>query len=553
VFYVGSGAACTHATIQDAVNAGQVNGTGLDVIFVARNRTYTNQNILIQNDTLVLIGGTPDCTTNGSDPVNPTVISGAGGSALPVFRVQGDGNIEFRNLVVRDGDASNSADGGGLSVTAGPHQITLNGVRFENNHAGRGGAMSVSPGGLNSITVFIRGNTQFIANEADADGGAIYCRTSTITGTSRQLAFRSNLAARDGGGIYAENCDVSLYSEDTFGLFWNNQSGRNGGGILATGAISSTEIYSTSATSPTKLGVNSAMELGGAIHVRDGAELRVQGAVFYANLAADGGAIQATGSPGTSGTNVYMGPDAGIAGAVACPVGQFCNRFENNETWVASSGSAAVAHVLSSQGSGASGNLTLRGAYFSGNTGRHVVSGGAVSVVASDRTEVANAVFTGNTTFMPLILAPRLLVLFTSIGGNAIGTGPLIVANGGSCQVSFVAAYQPGLAAVGFGAATTLTTSFLIANDLGTIAPTTNNLWADPQFVSNTDLHLQPGSPAIDYGLGGLSAAYTVDAEGRPRPIDNPAVQNEFGPIDVGAFEMPATASELFHDGFENP
>lgn len=53
----------------------------------------------------------------------------------------------------------------------------------------------------------------------------------------------------------------------------------------------------------------------------------------------------------------------------------------------------------------------------------------------------------------------------------------------------------------------------------------------DPMFVSSTDLHLQPGSPAIDAGTS--SGAPDDDLDGNPRPTPGTA-------DDMGAYEAPA-------------
>jgi len=103
VFTVGSGAQCTHASVQEAIAAASQNGAGLDVINVARNRTYSAQSLNVQDSDLVIQGGYADCGSALGDPANPTVLSGSGGSAAPVMRVQGSGNVMLRNLVLSDG------------------------------------------------------------------------------------------------------------------------------------------------------------------------------------------------------------------------------------------------------------------------------------------------------------------------------------------------------------------------------------------------------------------------------------------------------------------
>ncbi|MCC6559710.1 MAG: hypothetical protein IT478_00005, partial [Xanthomonadales bacterium] len=65
-------------------------------------------------------------------------------------------------------------------------------------------------------------------------------------------------------------------------------------------------------------------------------------------------------------------------------------------------------------------------------------------------------------------------------------------------------------------------------------------------------LHLRRDSPAIDYATSAsaLGWPYNIDTEGSPRPLDDSGITNQFGSIDVGAFESATDA--LFADGFDS-
>lgn len=71
-------------------------------------------------------------------------------------------------------------------------------------------------------------------------------------------------------------------------------------------------------------------------------------------------------------------------------------------------------------------------------------------------------------------------------------------------------------------------------------------LVAAPGFVASDDFHLRPDSPAVDFArnLGNAN----VDLDGEPRGVDERGVPNRFGPVDLGAYELPAG---IFTDGFE--
>ncbi|MCB1601500.1 MAG: hypothetical protein KDI66_15885, partial [Xanthomonadales bacterium] len=139
---------------------------------------------------------------------------------------------------------------------------------------------------------------------------------------------------------------------------------------------------------------------------------------------------------------------------------------------------------------------------------------------------------------------------FVSIAGNTL-TGSAVI-RGFDLQtvLGYVAAFQPGKPLLLQSGGSVLS-GYLIANDLSGIPPTVNNLEADPLFVSASDLHLRPGSLAIDYATSSAALAppYNTDIFGQPRPVDDSQVPNAFGPIDVGAYESEADA--LFANGFE--
>ena len=74
------------------------------------------------------------------------------------------------------------------------------------------------------------------------------------------------------------------------------------------------------------------------------------------------------------------------------------------------------------------------------------------------------------------------------------------------------------------------------------------NLVADPCFVSGTDLHLTPESPALDFS--NLFSYAVTDIDGLPRSVDLRSIPNVLGPVDLGAYELQVDSS-IFFDGFE--
>lgn len=64
---------------------------------------------------------------------------------------------------------------------------------------------------------------------------------------------------------------------------------------------------------------------------------------------------------------------------------------------------------------------------------------------------------------------------------------------------------------------------------LGTYVTKKGCSTGDPKFVSNTDFHLQAGSPCIDNGSGTYASGNDLDLDGKPRIVN--------GHVDIGAYE----------------
>lgn len=554
VFTVGSGAGCTHASIQDAITAGLANGNGLDVINVARNRTYTAQALLVQNDTVVIQGGFADCLATVPDANQPTVVSGAGGSAAPVLKIQGNGPVTLRHLTIQNGDAAGVADGGGISIIDGPHQIILDNVRLQNNQATRGGGLAVNAGTGQSVSVEWRNSAILSGNQANSDGGGVFCRGASLSLVSSGVQISSNSSGRDGGGVFAEQCSVRLATELSTGVLLN-QASRHGGGLHLQGAGALAEIYSLNPNSMTRFNTNIAVGDGGAISTRDGAGLKIQNVLFLNNLAADGGAILMRGTGSSTGNTLEVARNGLISGAAACPPNQDCNVFSGNtasSNGNANENAAAIAWLLDGSSDGQAQVANVR---FDANTGGEIIRSSVASDAANRVFTLINALLQGNQTIGTLgalLAGQKLSLQFASLGGNTVSGQALIQALPPLTVLNYVAAEQAGKRLL-VQSGGSIATAYLVANDLTGIPPTINNLQAEPGFVSSTDLHLRDDAVALDYAssTGSLSAPYNTDLAGQPRPVDRSEVADWLGVIDVGAYEMPAL--DLFRDGFESP
>ena len=199
---------------------------------------------------------------------------------------------------------------------------------------------------------------------------------------------------------------------------------------------------------------------------------------------------------------------------------------------------------------------TLSGCFFQGNTAR-TAQGSAISLIVHSSTSVAqmiNCVVTGN--HAPFSSAFEIFLTGTGQAQPNIINSVFSGNNNGSLRVSSIGTEMSNVEVRnsifcnnGFGHG--LKTNNADANVTNSIMENgffgDGNLSMDPLFVeqpsaqgtphTDGDVHLQPGSPAIDAGdNGAMPEDILVDADGLPRFVDVSS-GNPGGVIDIGAFE----------------
>ncbi len=332
LFWVGSDAGCTHATLQEAINAAQANGPGEDEIRV-RGVIWLNQNLSIQDQSLIIDGGWNGCGS-GAQRSNRSVLS-AGASAgtygtNPVMQIQVLGlaqSIRLRNLIIQDG-FSQDTNGGGLRVE-GRVSVVLENVALNHNYVwGSGGGMYVNGLGVATMaTVELHQYVTVSNNRADTYGGGIYGRYANIHIRSDQTDIVGNNAGFGGGIAALQSTSIKV------GAF-----GQPVPLLNATGA---------------RIRENVAVQ-GGGVYLASHASLDARELSIVSNVATStsnaggGGGIYAVGN-----AFVRMARDYPDANAVSCPADQNCSRIVGNRAGNGCPGSAG----------------TGGGAYFDGATG----------------------------------------------------------------------------------------------------------------------------------------------------------------------------------------
>ncbi|MDX6652531.1 MAG: hypothetical protein QOJ38_1312 [Solirubrobacterales bacterium] len=324
--------------VAPAAHAGTITVTTTDDELNAAGDCSLREAIRFANDDTVNTGG---CTDSSSDPLSADTIVVPGGAynlSIPfatgtvidgdlditenvtivgagtdatsvdgngsvindrVFEVTGPTTVDMSGLTIHDGASQAATDGGGILAAAGT-TLNLNGVDFKRNTASRDGggifgdqvnlengvvsnnkAAGPANGGGGIFATTLDLNTTTVSENAAtaADGGGIFgsgAISGTVTLTNSDV--RNNVAADDGGGIYAERT-VDLISSSAGG----NRSTDEGGGIRALDAVSLTDAF---------ISGNTAATGGGAMALA----ATVTGSVISANDAStgDGGGLVPT-------------------------------------------------------------------------------------------------------------------------------------------------------------------------------------------------------------------------------------------------------------------
>jgi hypothetical protein len=592
-FYVGSDNQCAYTKIQDAITAVSTTATCAPIIYVTNEHNPWNEALTITNRTFTLIGTTAACSTGGTHRADAietatspqATISGAGKNA-PVITINGTSNVTLQALEITGGNIGSNSEGGGIFFN-GAGSLTLNATTVDNNQAGYGGGIDVSPTGKATLT--LQANTLVINNVAGLSGGGI-----RIEGQTRlyMLSDNSTVSFNDaqfdyGGGIEVlggARADIGSSGSFLVGAVSNN-SAPFGGGIAIIGTAvgdATVRMFSTNATSPVSISSNTSTGQGGAFYLvpfYDGdttitaATLCAYNSRINSNRAPDGAAIFATSNDlkDAYGSSVFLNPsfDCGpespaSLGSVACAVGTSCNEISDN--LAVDSGNHPSGSILTAD---SFSDLAVERTKFVGNRGNDVFH---VTYPESSN-YLHGCVMTGNHAANQLIYsdtglsATALTIANCTLADNTIDNGYTIFSRA-SLTLTDTIIDQPGVSAIDheLGDCGTETcpysVSYVMSNDIATLPASSNIIAidpADPLFVdsANGDYQLvayyQNGSlvatRAIDFAPTESGDA-AHDFNGNAYGQNVPAVPDAYGTRDLGAYEMTPITDRIFADAF---
>lgn len=283
VFTVGpAGSGCSHASLQLAINAASANGPGEDEIRVVSG-SYTNQQLSITGQSLVVSGGWSNCSANSTVTGTTTLIAGsqAGFSGTnAVIRAQtADGNYQtltLQRLVLRDGAGGPDGSGGGIDA-AGAIRIVLQSVEVMENHVtanGGGISLQAPTSGFGGI-LELHAGTKVHHNSAGNYGGGIFLDRATARIRADRTEIADNVAL-SGGGITALGGSVSIgntgepeiQTDATGSRIVRNRAQQGGGVYLDRSALFSANEL--------QLSFNLASKYGGGLYAIGNAQVQIQ-------------------------------------------------------------------------------------------------------------------------------------------------------------------------------------------------------------------------------------------------------------------------------------
>jgi hypothetical protein len=578
VYRVGTG--CDFATIQAAINAIPANGEG---VLRIRHGTY-NENVFIANKSVELIGGHTSCSAPEPGEFGLSAINAAGSAQPALIYLVGD-NRELRlvNLNLANGtglsdpdiDPFNPYPAGGLSVWTNANAVATveldNSSVFDNTSVFRGAGIALLGDGSGSLT--LRNNSRIFSNTVTGDnarGGGMYCQGNyhvVIFGGSVNNNTAGGVHRGDGGGLYLDGCGLgwAAYlqtesSADDASLRDNIAHG-DGGGLYATGGANVLLIGANGdnpadpSSRPLRISGNQALDdaqpstigFAGAIYAEGpGTVITADRAWIHDNHARRiGGAVYAR-----DGALVNL-----VRSQQRCHSPRNCSRIFNNTA--VDLGAAIYARGIGTQV----------------NVVRSILADNRVEGFTSSPIYIAD----GPTLVMIDSLmfgdveSGYAITLWDSGGGfgapvnsfivrsTIADTRPTVamfrlVGNNVSLQIHGSILHETNasdIVSVATSSNPTVETDCMLwhRDELSSLGPSTRTVVGDPQFLDREQglYYLQSTSPAINF-CDGPAPGSAFDLEWFPRGLLHSGQPEQFGPYDLGAYEIPL---QLFRDRFE--
>ena len=593
--YVGNTATdnqCDYNSIQAAISAAVCPET----IVVTNELAYGPQHLLIAGKSLNLVGSVGQCgavvhaSAASASEMAPPRISLIGDDNIDqaVVTITGNSHVTLANFSISGArDTSFTTNDGGGIVFLNYGSLTLDNIELWNNYAGNGGGIAVLANGGHADLV-IGANTVIHDNTAQFDGGGIYLhgdvhllmvqdQSAVYANTARGKDAGNNDNGGYGGGLYLAGGRADIGSPGLSGCATSvcppqgaaiaDNQGAWGGGIavFSDGVRDGVAVaFTTDPSRPTTLAGNIATAHAGALYVNSAYAMGHHAAICLVetNLEGNQAPLSALGLLESAALYVNADPSGICAaaslpalGARDCDAAVSCNAWSaNQDTAVAgdellrANNSDLVADRFAMTGNQAGfGILTLSNEPHLMRISNCLVADNhfktAAAYIDDGTFTIDGCTFAGNT-----LVGNRFFTLYADANSSAVVNLTRSIVQGDADDKTAL-----------YVGPSTLHANYNLLSDLSTVSGGNGNFSADPDFLDpdHGDYHLsyyvssQPYSPAIDYAPASGSQ---IDLDGHTRHFDMLGIPNQYGPVDLGAYELHracTAADTLFCDGFE--
>jgi len=529
-FTVGAdGGSCDFDTISGALLGTILNGPSLDVIRIANDQSYPDQNLVISNQSVSLVGGYASCTDTVGG--STTTLDGTGAPSAPVITISGTTNgtrsVELVGLEITNGELS------GVDIS-GSNIVSIQRSIITGNTAPHGGGIHLdgSDGAILTLdeSSSVIGNT---ATDTSGQGGGIYCSQATLI-LNGLVATNS---AWFGGGVFSLGCTVNDFAGGFLRGVHQN-TGVFGGGI---GAFNGSVVNLVGSSShPAVVSDNIASGNGGGLYVSFSSVIATDSWIT-GNQAEKGGGVAVDDGEGSFVMHRTMGAE--------CHDAERCSEISGNTATLDEGG------ALYARGGG---TIEVRQTYLEGNTAYF----GAVAYIEGTGTNPTSTLFLEGDALghnhgdymLYLISGAEFTASYvTSASNSPLSSQTAFYGNGSAEDTARI--YSSIIAdtlvyGAGVNGATHIFNRLVAANTFGLPASGTVVLEADPQLrnAAAGDYALKGSSVGIDFSDNAAFPATDLDLHNNPRGVDQTWKVDYLGPWDVGALESDI----VFFSGFES-
>ena len=568
---------------------------GVDYVWISNDlasgtrHNYTGQHIHVNDaDGVIIEGGFVSCFDPDITPGENTTISGAGNDGGPVFDIaSAGGDVFLGNLFITGASRGSNSYGGGIFFNGQVGgALILKNTAVSLNQAAFGAGIDVE-GYTSAAALVIEQNTLILNNSASQSGGGIRIAGNVrMFATDPQIWIGYNHADNgDGGGVNVvgpARADIGSPGYNGIGVVSSNTAKYGGGVSLYSRhrptpndfSVAQARFFSVDGSQPVQVSSNSSSAAGGAFvlfsdshdcpngsHCLDESDVCLFDARVNDNIAPNGSAVYGYPSSGAEQVLINQsgncGPEAPTAlGAQACQAGVACDEMidNNNEDGGGNPTAGSMVEMASDASVVAVERLHVRG-----NTAGHAFSMSESNNFFEQSFTLSDSLIAGN-------LFGGEVVSLTTDGGastidrctiadNTVGAPFVLLIDGSQATLTNSIIDQPGHSTLDFnGPPAGLTANYVLSTEIVELGTRTDVMQGEPTFVdpANNDYHLKYGSLGIDFAPAGTGS----DLDRKPRSVDLTLVNNLYGPMDIGAYELqqaPACVASdtIFCNGFE--